>query len=392
MQGNEHLLIFEKTYPYLIGILLASLVLNALAHRKSNWKLNLSNSFTNLSQLFTEQLFKEVLLKSLLFSGYGLVYHYFHLFEFKNQWYHWLVAFLLIDFIGYCEHYAAHRVNLLWAIHEMHHQAEEMNMTVTPRNHWLDGFIKSKFNLPLALLGISPEMLLIISLVSAFYTLLIHTEVIRNFGPLNLILAAPDHHRVHHGKNPQYLDKNFGIVLIVWDRLFGTFQPENEKVVYGITATRNRSNLIYLNTARFMELWKESTNQKGLRNKVKWWFAPPQGAGVKVSTASTNQTRVISGHFYYTMFQFIHLIGWSSLFFQIDLNLAKSLNWLVGLSLFAGFCNQGFPRFLGWKWIEWLRLSASLALAWAIPYPYNWMLALPCFFSIIWMYQLEERK
>lgn len=389
MNVGEHLQLFEKTYPYLIGLFFLSLLFNVYEQRKGNWKSNLRSSLSNLSMLFTEQLFREVLVKALLFSGYGFIYTYYRLYEFGNQWYYWLLAFLLIDFLGYLEHYAAHRFNVLWAIHEVHHQPEEMNLTVTPRKHWLNGFVKSKFFLPLAFLGISPAMFLIIMISSAYYTIFLHTETIRNFGPFNWLFAAPDHHRVHHGRNPQYIDKNFGIVLILWDRLFGTYEPEVEKVEYGITTTRQQNNLFYLNTARFIELWDETKAKQGFINKLAYLFHSPNSAEKKERRVANKPVQIDENTFYYSVFQAGWAGGFAFLFFLQHPDLENTHTWLFCFYLFISLTNQGFQQHAAWKWIEWTRLGCFIPLAWKLVSIYFWIGLIPTLVSILWLIWLE---
>lgn len=389
MNAGEHLQLFEQTYPYLIGMFLFSLLFNVYEQRNGNWKANLQSSLSNLSMLFTEQLFREVLVKVLLFSGYGFIYEYYHVFEFGNQWYYWLIAFLLIDFIGYVEHYSAHRWNILWAIHEVHHQPEEMNLTVTPRKHWLNGFVKSKFFLPLALLGISPAMFLIVLIASAYYTLFLHTESIRNFGPFNWLFAAPDHHRVHHGRNPQYIDKNFGIVLILWDRLFGTFEPEIEKVEYGITKYRQQNNLFYLNTARFVELWDETKAKKGFLPKITYLFHSPNSVSTKETIVTNKPLQIDERIFYYSVFQLVWAGSFVFFFFLNNPEWGKALSWLLCLNLFISLTNQGFQQHGAWKWIEWTRLFIFLPLAWNLKTFYYYFTLVPSLLSILWLLWLE---
>ena len=154
------------------------------------------------------------------------------LFQGTTPTWHWLALLVADDFCYYWFHRTSHRVWLLWASHENHHSSNYFNLSVSARQTWTP-FLAFVFWLPLAFIGFDPLMILTMQFVSLSLQGLIHTELIRNFGVLDWLFNSPSHHRVHHGSNAQYIDKNFAGVLIVWDRLFGTFAPEGEKVIYG---------------------------------------------------------------------------------------------------------------------------------------------------------------
>lgn len=142
--------------------------------------------------------------------------------------------FLLIDFLYYWEHRLLHRHRVLWAAHVVHHQSDEFNLTVALRVSVLQIWMTTGSTLVLAIAGVPPGMALTALLVYKFYQLWTHTRLIRSLGPLEWVLVTPSHHRVHHAWNERYLDKNFGGVLIIWDRLFGTFEQEREPPRYGV--------------------------------------------------------------------------------------------------------------------------------------------------------------
>lgn len=201
------------------------------------------DSLTNLL-LYSGSLVIDFLWVPLIFTVYGQV-HAHSLTKLGYQWWmfqgtvpawHWFALLLADDFCFYCFHRMSHKVWLLWASHENHHSSNFFNLTVAARQTWTP-FLAFLFWLPLAWIGFDPLMILTMQLIGLFYQAMLHTELIRNFGPLDWILNSPSHHRVHHGSNPQYLDRNFGGIFIVWDRLLGTFAAEDEKVVYGTGET-----------------------------------------------------------------------------------------------------------------------------------------------------------
>jgi sterol desaturase/sphingolipid hydroxylase (fatty acid hydroxylase superfamily) len=145
----------------------------------------------------------------------------------------WALLFVADDFCYYWSHRAAHRIPLLWASHVVHHGSTRFNLGVAARNSWTGGLFDWLFWMPLALCGFSPVMLVTMQGFSLIWQFLIHSAYGGRLGPLGAALNTPSHHRVHHGRNPAYVDHNFGGTLIVWDRLFGTFAEEREPVDYG---------------------------------------------------------------------------------------------------------------------------------------------------------------
>jgi sterol desaturase/sphingolipid hydroxylase (fatty acid hydroxylase superfamily) len=145
----------------------------------------------------------------------------------------WVLLFLGDDVCYYWSHRAAHRLPLLWASHQVHHTSRRFNLSVGARNSWTGGLLDWLFWMPLALLGFPPVAIVAMQGISLSWQFLVHSAYGGRLGPLGLVLNTPSHHRVHHGRNPQYLDRNFGGTLIVWDRLFGSFRAEREPVDFG---------------------------------------------------------------------------------------------------------------------------------------------------------------
>src|SRR5688572_10603116 len=165
-----------------------------------------------------------------------------------------LIAFVGVDFIYYCWHRASHRLNFLWAAHVVHHQSEDFNLAVALRQGVLTPLTASPFAFPLALLGIPPLIYVAAASLNTLYQFWIHTELVKSLGPLEKVLNTPSHHRVHHARNPRYLDRNYAAMLIVWDRLFGTFAPESERPTYGITKPLRSFNALWAQVQPLAEL------------------------------------------------------------------------------------------------------------------------------------------
>ena len=155
----------------------------------------------------------------------------------------WIACFLAIDFFYYWDHRLGHEINLLWSFHNIHHSSEEFNLSIASRLSWIENIYRWIFLAPIALMGFPVEMIITLKLFHRFYQVLIHTQYIGKMGPFELAFVTPSQHRVHHGRNKQYLDKNYGGTLNVWDRMFKTFEKEEEKVEYGLVKQIKTSNI-----------------------------------------------------------------------------------------------------------------------------------------------------
>src|ERR1043166_2493688 len=188
----------------------------------------------------------------------------------------WLLVFTFDDFAYYWMHRYSHVVNLLWAGHVVHHSSEEFNLTVALRQSSLHGLMSWFFYLPIALLGVPVSMWLVCHAVNLVYQFWIHTREIKTLGPLEWVLNTPSHHRVHHGVNPEYQDRNFAGTFIVWDRLFGTYDPERAPVVYGITKPLRSWNPIRANIHQFEEIWRVARACRSVPDKLRAVFGHPR--------------------------------------------------------------------------------------------------------------------
>ncbi|HEY6547482.1 MAG TPA: sterol desaturase family protein [Vicinamibacteria bacterium] len=215
----------------------------------------LADAVSDLSCGILEQV-AGVFLKTAVFAGYLLVFEHFRLFAIPmSSAAAWIACWLGVDFFYYWFHRASHEINAGWAAHIVHHQSEDMNLAVALRQSVFQGALSWVFYLPLALLGFPPAMFLTVSAVNTLYQFWIHTRLIGKLGPLEWVLNTPSHHRVHHGRNPKYIDRNHAGSLIIWDRMFGTFQEEEEEPVYGITRPLRSSNPFWANLHYWADLW-----------------------------------------------------------------------------------------------------------------------------------------
>ena len=166
-----------------------------------------------------------------------------------------VVLFVLSDFCYYASHRCGHRVSFFWATHQVHHTSRHLNFTVGLRNPWTSGLHDWVFWMPLPLLGFDPVALVKVQTIGLIFQFFLHTELVGSLGPIGWVFNTPSHHRVHHGTNPQYLDKNFGGVLIIWDRMFGTFEPERAKPIYGSIKPLDSSNPFVIATRGWRDLF-----------------------------------------------------------------------------------------------------------------------------------------
>ena len=186
------------------------------------------------------------------------------------------LLFVGVDFFYYWFHRLAHEISFLWGSHVVHHQSEEYNLSVALRQAWVQGAFSWVFYLPLALLGFSPIMFVTIASLQTLYQFWIHTKVIDRMPRwFEYVFATPSHHRVHHGVNPRYIDKNHAGTLIIWDRIFGTFQEEDEEVVYGITTQPKSWNPLLLNFVYYIDLVKDASKTNSVGDAVRMLILAP---------------------------------------------------------------------------------------------------------------------
>jgi alkylglycerol monooxygenase len=188
----------------------------------------------------------------------------------------WTIVFVLVDLCYYFSHRYAHEVNLLWAGHVVHHSSEEYNLPVALRQSALHGLMSWIFYIPLAIIGVPWRMYLACYALNLLYQFWIHTRAIGRMGRLTeAVMNTPSHHRVHHGVNPKYQDRNYAGVLIAWDRFFGTFQVEEEEPVYGITKPLKSWNPLWANVHVFVQIARDAWRARQWRDKLRIIFGRP---------------------------------------------------------------------------------------------------------------------
>ena len=211
-----------------------------------------------------------------LLAGYAALYDRFRIATFgPASPVPWLVSFVVVDFAYYWWHRLSHEVNFLWAGHAVHHQSEDYNLAVALRQSIVTSFTSLPFYYPMAFLGVPPVVYASMVAFSTLYQFWIHTELVGRLGPLELVLNTPSHHRVHHAVNPQYLDRNYGAILIVWDRLFGTFAEEREPAVYGTTKPIRSFDPAWAQLQPWFEIAAKARALPRLRDRLRLWVSSP---------------------------------------------------------------------------------------------------------------------
>ncbi|HEY2840196.1 MAG TPA: sterol desaturase family protein [Pirellulales bacterium] len=247
-----------------------------LVQRKQIYRLN--DSINDLSCGVIDQVVG-IFLQSLLFAGYLYLFSHARLFDIESappaaKWIAAGALMLGVDFCFYWFHRIAHEYAAPWATHVVHHQSEEYNLAVALRQSAFESCFAWIFYLPLAVLGFPPKWYLAMSALNLLYQFWIHTEAIDRLGPLEWVFNTPSHHRVHHARNLKYLDKNYAGMFIIWDRLFGTYQKEEERPVYGITKPLRSWNPLWANLHYWAELAEDAWRAPRWRDKFKIWFMP----------------------------------------------------------------------------------------------------------------------
>lgn len=217
---------------------------------------------------------------TLLKAGSLALYAYIHAYLSPwhlpaNTWFTWLLVFVGVDLTIYGYHRMAHRVRVMWAGHQVHHSSEYLNVSTALRRKWAQWFEKLIW-IPMVFLGIPPVMIFTMQSLHLIYGLWVHTEKIGKLPrAIEFVLVTPSHHRVHHGSDPEYLDKNYGSILIIWDRLLGSFQPETKRPTYGLTKQIDSFSMKTIQLHEFAAMFHDIRGARGWRDRLGYVFGPP---------------------------------------------------------------------------------------------------------------------
>src|SRR5512145_1266345 len=194
-----------------------------------------------------------------------------------DAWWAWLLAIVFYDFCYYWNHRLGHESAVFWAAHVVHHQSQCYNLSTALRQTSSGALLGWIFYLPMAVAGVPPEMFAVAAIVDLLYQYWIHTELVGKLGPFDRWFASPSNHRVHHAVNDRYVDRNYGGILMVWDRMFGTYEPEDdaEPCVYGTRAPLRSWNPLWANLQVYASLARDSWHASSWADKLRVWFKPP---------------------------------------------------------------------------------------------------------------------
>ena len=273
LQALDKDLIITFAVPGFVLLILIEMVVVRLS---KHGRYDVKDSATSLSMGFGNQI------AGILFGGF-VIYSYFwayqyHLFDLGWTWPVLVACFFLEDMAYYWFHRIAHERRFFWASHIVHHSSQHYNLTTALRQTWTGALgLNFIFWLPLIYIGFPPGMVLMFSAFSLVYQFWIHTETIGRMGPFEWVMNTPSHHRVHHAINARYLDANYAGVLIIWDRLFGTFVPEDDRELprYGIVSQLGTFNPFRVAFHEWAGIWRDVTRAKSVREVFGYTFGPP---------------------------------------------------------------------------------------------------------------------
>lgn len=268
---------YGKILNYAIPIFL---LLIAIEYGASCFKqLKVYRLFDTVSSLSSgmTNIIKDVLGLSIVIISYTWMFDHLAIMKLESTIMIYLLAFVGLDFAGYWSHRFSHEINVFWNRHIIHHSSEEFNLACALRQSVSEIFaVFTILFLPMALLGVPPMIVAVVAPLHLFGQFWYHTRLIDKMGWLEYFLVTPSHHRVHHAINPKYLDKNYGQIFIIWDKIFGTFQPEitSEPPVYGITKPANTWNPWLINYQHIWSLIKDAWYTSSWKDKIRIWFMP----------------------------------------------------------------------------------------------------------------------
>ncbi|MBS1635567.1 MAG: sterol desaturase family protein [Bacteroidetes bacterium] len=281
-------LLLKITTPVYVLVIGTELIWSYVHHKKYySTKGILSNIYLSALNFGLDILVRVMCLAVL---GFFFQYRFATIDKSLHPFVYWFALLIGQDFMFYWLHRVDHYCRFFWAVHVTHHSSEEFNLTVGFRSSVFQPLYRFIYFIPLALVGFEPLDILFMYAATQIYGILIHTKTIGKLGPLEWFLSTPSHHRVHHASNIKYLDKNMGMVLIIWDKLFGTFQAEEEEVRYGLTKNIETYNPFIMVFHEWISIGKDLKKGNSIRDKFMYVFGPP-GWSHDGSTKTSSQLR-----------------------------------------------------------------------------------------------------
>ena len=281
---QEYARILNYAIPFFLILIALEYGVSMLMHKQVN---RLFDTISSLSSGITNVI-KDVLGLSIVIISYGWLVDHLAIYHIQSTILTYVLAFIGIDFAGYWIHRWSHEINVFWNRHIIHHSSEEFNLSCALRQSVSEIFALFTFTyIPMAILGIPAQVVAVVAPIQLFAQFWYHTRLIHKMGWLEYILVTPSHHRVHHAINPEYMDKNYSQIFIIWDKLFGTFQPEKEEIpaVYGVTRAVHTWNPWIINYQHLWLLISDAWRTKSWLDKLKIWVMPTGWRPADVSTA-----------------------------------------------------------------------------------------------------------
>lgn len=273
MKGEIDIIIYA--IPVFIILMAIELYIN---YKEKKELYNLKDAVSSITMGFGS-IFVDLFAKFIYLTVFLYFYENFRIFTFPSVWWSFAILVVLEDFFFYWRHRMMHEVRLLWASHSVHHSSTSYNLSTALRQEWVGRYFAIPFFIALPFLGFHPLMILIVHSTSLIYQYWIHTQTIDKLPAwFEYIMNTPSHHRVHHGSNDKYLDKNHAGVFIIWDRMFGTFQKElaDEKVVFGLTSNLESYKIWDIASFEWVNLWKDFAQKNiSLKSRFLYLIKPP---------------------------------------------------------------------------------------------------------------------
>ncbi len=277
LKVNDELIVMLTTpiYTIIIGLEIA---LSAWGHRHFY---SIKETITNV-YLTSLNMGLDLAVRFVLTLPVLNFFYQYHFMKIETTWLYWFALFIAEDFVYYWLHRMDHHTRFFWAVHVTHHSSEEYNLTTGFRSSVFQPLYRFIYFIPLSLFGFQAADIFIMYSITQIYGILVHTQMVEKLGFLEHLLITPSHHRVHHASNVPYLDKNLGMCLLIWDKIFGTFEPENiEKhgpTVYGLTKELDERGPVNIVLHEWIALWKGVVFNKNIPLSLKWkYISNPPG-------------------------------------------------------------------------------------------------------------------
>jgi alkylglycerol monooxygenase len=369
--------VYTYLAPLTLLLIASELIYLALTRKKL---LSFQEAIANLGTALGNQTIN-ILIAASVYLIYGYLWEHFRFYTISLNVYTFFVLLILMDFFSYWVHRWGHSINVLWAVHSPHHSAEEMNIFVGLRASVTQRVFTFSVLWPLTLIGFTPFDIYLVNGIHLFIALFQHVTWTGKTERLGRIFNTPSHHRVHHAVNQQYLDKNFSDFLIVWDKLFGTFEPEREACVYGMYNPPRSWNPLKINFHYFGVICRDAVATRSWVDRIRVWFMPAgwrprdlppfDHQGITERNQLKYRSQMFAGARTYLILQAITAIPFTVMIISNESQLSTAARWLGGGLLWIQIVNWGgILESRRWAWIsEIVRLVLTLSyLLWIFPH------------------------